>query len=97
MPKVGGLSNLMWLGIDKWTHFVMYFILCFAWSKETLRVNHSIMLFLIATVIMGAGIELLQLYTTKNRSGEWGDFFADLAGLFVANFFVVNFGKKGEN
>jgi VanZ family protein len=51
-------------------------------------------LFLIIGVLIGGGIELLQLYLTNYRSAEWGDFFADVSGLFVANFAATQYLKN---
>ena len=94
MPHVSGLGNFGWLGIDKWVHFVLYFLLCFAWSYENSNFRNSMTLFLIIGVFIGGGIELIQLYFTNYRSAEWGDFFADVAGLFVANYIATNYLKN---
>ena len=94
MPHVSGLGDFGWLGIDKWVHFVLYFLLCFAWSYENSNFRNSMTLFLIIGVFIGGGIELIQLYFTNYRSAEWGDFFADVAGLFVANYIATNYLKN---
>jgi hypothetical protein len=51
-------------------------------------------LFLIIGILIGGGIELLQFYLTNSRSAEWGDFFADVSGLFVANFAATKYLKN---
>ncbi len=94
MPHVSGLGDFGWLGIDKWVHFGLYFMLCFAWSYENSNFRNSMTLFLIIGVFIGGGIEIIQLYFTNYRSAEWGDFFADVAGLFVANFIATNYLKN---
>ncbi|MEI8101543.1 MAG: hypothetical protein WCH09_08320, partial [Bacteroidota bacterium] len=45
-------------------------------------------------VFIGGGIEIIQLYFTNYRSAEWGDFFADVSGLFVANFIATEYLKN---
>jgi VanZ family protein len=94
MPRVSGLERFGWLGIDKWVHFGLYFMLCFAWSFENSNFRNSMTLFLLIGVLIGGGIELLQFYLTNNRSAEWGDFFADVSGLFVANFIATKYLKN---
>ena len=94
MPRVSGLEKFGWLGIDKWVHFALYFLLCFTWSYENSNFRNSMTLFLIIGVLIGGGIELLQLYITNYRSAEWGDFFADVSGLFVANFIATKYLKN---
>ena len=50
MPHVSGLELFGWLGIDKWVHFGLYFMLCFAWSYENSNFRNSMTLFLIIGV-----------------------------------------------
>lgn len=82
--------------IDKWTHIVMYLVLCCTfWIEEIiLKTKIHIRRMLIWTgiipIFMGGLIEILQAYCTGGRrSGEWLDFVADCAGVFLAQFIGI--------
>ena len=73
--------------VDKWTHLVMYGGTCAVVWCEHLR-SHArprwgrlLLLAVAGMVVMGGAIELLQEYTTADRSGEWLDFAADTVGV----------------
>ena len=77
--------------IDKWTHLAMYGGTCTVmWWEYLSRHRHRdwrrIFLYLIiAPIVMGGVLELLQAYCTfGRRSGEWLDFVANTTGVFLA-------------
>lgn len=76
--------------VDKWTHVAMYGVLDIVIWIEYLRQHwqlHSRSLWLyagVAPILMGGLVELAQAYCTAgHRSGEWLDFVADGAGVFL--------------
>ena len=77
--------------IDKWTHLVMYGGTCSVIWGEHLRNNArpqwgKLIVFACGgLVVLGGIIELLQEHCTTTRSGEWLDFGADAAGVFLGN------------
>ena len=86
-PEELKLPNINFM--DKWTHFVMYGGTCSVIWWEYLRQHITLdkrKLFLwawLAPVLMGGLIELVQVYCTTNRSGEWLDLLADATGCTI--------------
>ncbi|WP_207153157.1 VanZ family protein [Prevotella herbatica] len=77
--------------IDKWTHIVMYGGTCgVIWLEhlakyKRVKWNKIIIWALLAPILMGGLIEILQKYCTGGmRSGEWLDFAADTIGVGLA-------------
>lgn len=76
--------------IDKLYHVMMYLGACSILWWEYLRRHHKIVwhkiwLFAILfPIAMGGMIELVQAYFTVYRSGNWGDFFANVVGVMLA-------------
>ena len=83
---------------DKLVHAGMYFILALLWiyplQTTTIPAYFFILVF---SFVLGGGLELLQHYLTRSRSGSWADLLADMAG--AAGGLVVNryFKKKRTN
>ena len=79
--------------IDKIAHFLMYGGLCVVLWYENLKVHkkikwkHIVIGAIIAPIAMSGTIEIMQAYLTNNRSGEWSDFIANVAGVFFATIF----------
>jgi len=80
--------------IDKWTHLVMYGGTCVViWceylrhcKKEARRPNLRALAFaMLCMILLGGLLELLQVYATTTRSGEWLDFFADSLGVLLGS------------
>ena len=77
--------------IDKWTHLVMYGGTGITIWIEYLRRHpvivwsKAILLAVVAPILMGGLLELLQAYCTGgHRSGEWLDFAANTLGVVLA-------------
>jgi hypothetical protein len=77
--------------IDKWTHIVMYSGTCgviwleYLAKHKKVKWNKIIIWALLAPILMGGLIEILQKYCTGGmRSGEWLDFTADTIGVGLA-------------
>lgn len=78
--------------MDKWTHFVMYGVLCTVVWWEYLRRHRQknasklFLLAFVAPIVMSGMIELAQAYLTNgNRSGDWLDFLANGIGVVLGN------------
>ena len=90
IPKENWLDKI-WL--DKWVHIGMFFILVFLWLSALLKNNKkdskktTPILLLIATLLYGYGMELVQQYFIENRSFDWGDVAADAAGSVIGLFY----------
>ena len=74
--------------IDKWTHLVMYGGTSVVIWWEYLRCHQSpslrpLFLSMVALMLMGGLLELMQAYCTTTRSGEWLDFWADSIGILL--------------
>lgn len=76
--------------IDKWTHFVMYGLLCsvifaeYANSHIKPNIKRLAICGVLLPVIMGGLIELAQAYCTGgNRSGDWIDWIANSIGVMI--------------
>ncbi len=74
---------------DKWTHMVMYggLTLVIWWeygrSHHLLNALRLMMWGIVAPVLLGGVLELMQEYCTATRSGEWLDFLADGIGVLI--------------
>lgn len=75
---------------DKVAHFLFYLglggVLYFDFQKDRLlRPRYDAMLWILfaSGVVYGGVIELVQMYCTTTRSGEWLDWAADIVGLAV--------------
>jgi VanZ family protein len=77
--------------IDKWTHLVMYggttSVIWWEYLRnhQHLNLRRLLLWALLAMVILGGVVELLQAYCTTTRSGEWLDFWADSIGVLLGN------------
>ncbi|MBO4800843.1 MAG: VanZ family protein [Bacteroidaceae bacterium] len=74
---------------DKWTHMVMYFGLTAVFWLEYWRghdgLERQIVIpwGMVAPIVLGGVMELMQKYCTNYRSGEWMDFVADSIGVAI--------------
>lgn len=79
-------------GIDKLVHTCMYGGLCFLLWIEYLRIHLNInrlrMLIggIILPILLSGAIELMQIYCTEHRGGDWIDFAANSLGVILAAF-----------
>ena len=92
--------------MDKWTHFVMYGVLCTVAWWEYLRRHRQknasklFLLAFLAPIVMSGLIELAQAHLTGgNRSGDWLDFLANNIGVVLGNvigILLATFRAKGR-
>jgi len=94
----GGVSKspMFFPGFDKLTHCGLFFVLVVFWSQGILRQQNtkfltykSAAVILVWCLVYGGIIEILQLTVFTWRSGEWGDFFADVTGASMAAFSIL--------
>lgn len=89
---------------DKVAHFGLFFLLSLVSLYDYYRMHNGapsagrwIFWGFILPVVYGGIIELLQMFVFTGRSAEWGDWYADLGGSFVALMFAFLFLRKGKN
>jgi VanZ family protein len=85
-PKELKLPSINFM--DKWTHLVMYGGTSLVVWREYLRCHQAesirpLFLPMVALMLMGGLLELMQAYCTTTRSGEWLDFWADSIGVLL--------------
>ena len=79
-------------GIDKIVHICMYGGLCSViWIEYLLKhcqinLQRAVIWGIVAPITMSGAIELLQVYCTEKRGGEWMDFVANTSGVVIAAF-----------
>lgn len=85
-------------GVDKLIHAVLFFaeaaLLLNAW-KTGLNFR-SMTIVLLWCAFLGGGLEVVQYYFVDGRNGDWLDFFADLAGAFLAVIFMLQTRKTAS-
>lgn len=77
--------------IDKWVHLVMYggTTVVIWWEYRRCHRNQSfcsrrlILWGILAPILMGGLLELLQTYATTTRNGDWVDFAANTLGVVI--------------
>lgn len=84
--NVGNEKFFVFIGFDKWVHFILYFTLFNVWSKENQRVQEKLQLFVYLAIFFGGFVEICQALGPFNRTAEWSDFFADLSGILFGVF-----------
>lgn len=93
---------------DKIVHFLMYFVFSVIYISEKFSASNNcrrrplptyIIAFVLSLVI-GGMIELIQAYMTNYRSGEFLDWFSDIAGclsaIVITEFVRLAFLKRGR-
>lgn len=98
-----GISLPTFVGADKWVHGLMYAILggVVCWDSMWIKIN-GWRLWLIAIVIpmiYGGLIEITQEQWFAPRSGEWIDWLADCAGVFIGaiSVMIIKWLYKSQN
>ena len=83
-------------GFDKLVHtgffFVLTVLLFYGKIRQQLSYSYRMMTvlkILLITVILGGGIELLQLTVFTYRSAEWWDFICDMIGVGMGIFSYI--------
>lgn len=83
------------LGVDKIIHAFLYGILTWLlmifYMQVDNPVSHKFSLSFIISVAYGGLLELYQHYLLADRSGDWLDFIANVAGCVAALFFFRKF------
>jgi len=98
MPPIGSneLGFTFFEGFDKLAHTGFFFVLTvfLFYGKIRQQASYSyrsltILKILGITLILGAGIEILQLEVFTYRSAEWWDLFADMTGVGMGIFSYI--------
>ena len=86
-----------WLQWDKVVHLFMFGIFSILFLRVLTLSKATFSKYMIAFVTGGAfggGIELLQFHVIRGRSGNFFDFYADLAGCLLCLFFYIIWEKR---
>ncbi len=67
--------------LDKYIHFLMFFVLAFFLEGLCLHVRRKKLNFYAIAIVYAFLIELIQLLYVAGRNGDWKDFLADVLGL----------------
>ncbi len=83
-PKTNWLSKI-WF--DKWVHIglfaVLNFLTCWAFAINS---KQTIIIVLAIAALYGISVEFIQDQFVLNRSFDWGDWLADIAGSILGLF-----------
>lgn len=94
------LADFIKVNIDKFAHFTFFFVLSFALCHDfwVQRVDFSTTKMklwgIVAPMLYGGLIEIMQATLTTTRSGDIEDFFADTLGAICGFFFAKKFVPK---
>jgi VanZ family protein len=81
LPKENWFDKIY---IDKWVHVGLFAVLIFLWrSSFNWDINSYNLLLLLAAVLYGFLVEVVQLYWIPNRSFDMYDVLADASGSIV--------------
>ncbi|MEQ8908284.1 MAG: VanZ family protein [Vicingaceae bacterium] len=89
-PRIG-LEIPAALDFDKLAHFVMYASLALLLSIPLEPFSKAFNFMLVLAFLFAGATELTQHYLIQNRTGDWYDFAANLAGL---GFVTIIFWKR---
>ena len=90
--SVSGYNGPRFEGMDKVIHFILYFLLALAICRDFYRqftpfASWKMYIWaIILPVLYGGIIEILQENFFPPRTAEWGDWFADIAGVLCGYF-----------
>ncbi|HET9055875.1 MAG TPA: VanZ family protein [Chitinophagaceae bacterium] len=79
--------------IDKWAHsFLFCFFILFWWlgyrKKSVLQQKNTLIKLVLAGILLGLTMEVIQHFWVKGRSFEIMDVLFDIAGSFLGSLFV---------
>ncbi|MGV3767209.1 MAG: VanZ family protein [Chitinophagaceae bacterium] len=96
VPKTAGAFKFP-PGTDMAVHVVLFAVLQILWVRSIQRTPTPS--FPIAYCIIGFGImmEFIQYFFVPNRSFEWEDIVADIAGVLIGNFLLKRWLKAAQN
>lgn len=96
--RIDDLSPFYFEGIDKFVHFIMYFVLMSVMIFENRSAERKKILFIsIIPFLYGLIIELLQSLLTTSRSGSVYDLLFNTAGIIFSLFLYLLLGKYFKN
>lgn len=92
MPKNGPSIS----GIDKWGHGFAYFTLTISWLFTFYKKPRKKYYVIIACIIYGIIIEILQSKLTSYRTGDYLDILANTTGVLMALLIFNQILKKNQ-
>jgi VanZ family protein len=97
LPK---LPEVRFIASDKLAHLLVFLLLMLSYlwafkkSKQAFTFTKAMLFSFIICSVIGGGIELLQHYLPVNRTGDWFDFYFDIAGMIVGSIFFKMLDQK---
>jgi VanZ family protein len=79
---------------DKYVHFGFFAVLLFLWRFYFSSATKQSYLLLLVAFCYGLGVEVVQHYVVANRSFDWGDVTADMAGAVAGILIWKGYIKK---
>ena len=96
LPESQDKTGLFFKGFDKLAHLGFFYLLTVLLFYGKINYQHNynfrsltILKIIMISVILGGGIELLQLKVFTYRSAEWWDFGCDMIGTLMGVFSYV--------
>ena len=84
--------------LDKWQHSLAYFTLTICWLFSYYkRISNRKYIIVLACVIYGIILELLQSTITTHRTGDYLDILANTLGIFLGLLIFNQISKKNES
>ncbi len=92
IPKVDWLSHI-WF--DKWVHFGIFTGIVLLWGRAfQIENRYGLLILLILAWLYGLLVEVVQDRFVPNRSFDWGDWVADIAGSLAGLWLWLMLIKK---
>jgi VanZ family protein len=99
-----GDSPMFFAGFDKLTHTGLFFTLIVLWCNGVIRQQKprpfsykQALIVMVAAIVFGGLIEILQLEIFTWRSADWNDLFCDVLGTCMGIFGVMlTLGARGN-
>ena len=89
VPKIPGAKLIDIPHFDKFVHFSLYAVLLTLWLIDYFKVTknplkRTVLIIIIASVLYGGIMEVIQKVLLQGRSGDFFDFLANTLGIFTA-------------
>jgi VanZ family protein len=91
LPKEDWLSKIYF---DKWVHTGFFVMLLLLWLWALMPAKKEVVWFLLAAVVYGITVEIVQYYFIPNRSFDLTDWAADVTGSLIGLWLWSRYIKK---
>lgn len=84
-------------GTDMAVHVVLFAVLQILWVRSVQQEYAPSARIAFYIIAFGIIMEFIQHFFVPNRSFEWEDIVADIAGVLIGNFFLKHWWKAAQN